>query len=410
MSERNALLRRIALGEDSVLEFKQVLLAGAKVTAPGRDQLADELAGMANSAGGTVLLGVEDKRREVLGIPVDRLEAVEIWLLGICRDSVKPPLDAVIRRIELPDVGGQVLPVLRIDIGRSLYVHRSPGGYFRRIGSSNREVWPDQLARLFQERSQTRVIRFDEAPVPHTSPADLDQTLASRFLPRNADVTETLLRKLRVVADDGNGVPRLTVAGVLLCTREPESWMSHAQVQAVAYAGARRDINYQIDARDIAGPLDEQVLEALRFVRRNMRVDGAKPLMRVERPQFSERAIFEALVNAVAHRDYSMSGARVRLHMFEDRIELYVPGALANTLTPDSMHLRQYSRNELVVSLLARCRIDAENGISRSRMMERRGDGVPIILEESTDLSGRAPEYLLIDDTELRLLIWGATG
>lgn len=409
MSDRNALLRRIALGEDSVLEFKQVLLAGAKVTAPGRDQLADELAGMANSAGGTVLLGVEDKRREVLGIPVDRLEAVESWLLGICRDSVKPPLDAVIRRIELPDVGGKLLPVLRIDIGRSLYVHRSPGGYFRRIGSSNREVWPDQLARLFQERSQTRVIRFDEAPVPNTSPADLDQALASRFLQRDTDVTETILRKLRVVADDGDGVPRLTVAGVLLCTREPEQWIPHAQVQAVVYAGARRDINYQIDARDIAGPLDEQVREALRFVRRNMRVNGTKALMRVERPQFSERAVFEALVNAVAHRDYSMSGAQVRLHMFADRIELYVPGALANTLTPDSMHLRQYSRNELVVSLLARCPLGGDEGLGRSRMMERRGDGVPIILEESTELSGRAPEYLLIDDAELRLLIWGAT-
>ena len=410
MSDRNALLRRIALGEDSVLEFKQVLLAESKVTAPGRDQLADELAGMANSAGGTVLLGVEDKRREVLGIPMDRLEAVEGWLLGICSDSVKPPLDAVIRRIELPDVGGRLLPVMRIDVGRSLYVHRSPGGYFRRLGSSNREVWPDQLARLFQERSQTRVIRFDEAPVPNTSPADLDRALASRFLQRGAEVTEAILRKLRVVADDGDGVPRLTVAGVLLCTREPEQWIPHAQVQAVVYAGARRDINYQIDARDVAGPLDEQVLDALRFVRRNMRLDGTKPLMRVERPQFSERAVFEALVNAVAHRDYSMSGARVRLHMFEDRIELYVPGALANTLTPDSMHLRQYSRNELVVSLLARCRIGDESGFGRSRMMERRGDGVPIILEESTELSGRAPEYLLIDDTELRLLIWGATA
>ena len=64
--------------------------------------------------------------------------------------------------------------------------------------------------------------------------------------------------------------------------------------------------------------------------------------------------MFEALVNAVAHRDYSMAGARVRLHIFKNRIRLYVPGSLANTLTTDSMHLRQYSRNELIVSLLPR--------------------------------------------------------
>ncbi len=96
--------------------------------------------------------------------------------------------------------------------------------------------------------------------------------------------------------------------------------------------------------------------------------------------------------------------------MFADRIELYVPGALANTLTPDSMALRQYNRNELVVSLLARCPVDDNQALGRSYLMDRRGDGVPIILEESIRLSGRAPEYSLIDDSELRLIIWAAKG
>ncbi len=122
--------------------------------------------------------------------------------------------------------------------------------------------------------------------------------------------------------------------------------------------------------------------------------------------QFSERALFEALVNAVAHRDYSMAGARVRLHMFGDRIELYVPGALANTLTPESMPLRQYSRNELAVSLLARCPVGPGEAGARTFLMDRRGEGVPIILGESERLSGRAPEYLLVDDSEVRLVIW----
>ncbi len=107
------------------------------------------------------------------------------------------------------------------------------------------------------------------------------------------------------------------------------------------------------------------------------------------------------------HRDYSMAGARIRLHMFRNRIELYVPGSLANTLTTDSMADRQYCRNELIVSLLARCPV-AEDGLARKYMMERRGDGVPIILDESRDLSGRYPEYRMIDDSELRLIIWAA--
>ena len=134
------------------------------------------------------------------------------------------------------------------------------------------------------------------------------------------------------MADDDRDAPRLTLAGTLLCTREPQRWLPHAYVQAVSYAGERTDVEYQMDARDIGGPLDEQVAEALHFVRRNMLVRGSKSTACVERPQFSERAVFEALVNAVAHRDYTMAGARVRLHMFADRLELHVPGALANAL------------------------------------------------------------------------------
>ena len=406
--ERSELVRRIRLGEDSTLELKRVLLAGFRITAPKRDEFADELAGMANGWGGTVVLGVEDRSREILGIPLDRLDAVETWVREICNDSVKPPIDALVRKIDLPGADGNLLAVLCVEIARSLFVHKSPGGYFRRIGSSKRELTPEVLARLFQERSQSRVIRFDESLVPGTSPEHLDDGLTRRFLREHGVPDETALRKLRIVTDDENGAARITIAGVLLCTREPGRWLPHAQIQAVSYVGERQDINYQSDARDFDGPLDEQVLEALQFVRRNMRVAATKAIARVDRPQFSDRAVFEALVNAVAHRDYSMAGARVRLHLFGDRLELYVPGALANTLTPDSMDSRQYSRNELVVSLLARCRVSEQENLVRSHMMDRRGEGVPIILDESRQLSGRAPEYTLHDDSELRLVIWAA--
>ena len=408
MMERDELVRRIRLGEDSTLELKRVLLAGSRVTAPNRNEFADELAGMANGWGGTVVLGVEDRSRDILGIPLDRLDAVEAWVREICNDSVKPQLDALIRKMELPSADGRLVAVLCVEVVRSLFVHKSPGGYFRRIGSSKREMSPEVLARLFQERSQSRVIRFDESPVPGTSPEQLDGALTRRFSRDERFPDETSLRKLRIVADDEDGAARITIAGVLLCTRDPGRWLPHAQIQAVSYMGERQDINYQSDARDIDGPLDEQVLEALHFVRRNMRVAATKAMARVERPQFSNRAVFEALVNAVAHRDYSMAGARVRLHLFGNRLELHVPGALANTLTPESMDSRQYSRNELIVSLLARCRVSEHENLVRSHMMDRRGEGVPIILDESRELSGRVPEYNLIDDSELRLVIWSA--
>ena len=402
----SGLARRIRLGEDSTLELKQVFLSGPRVIGPARRDFAAELAAFANGRGGTLILGVDDKTRDVIGIPLERLDTVQTWVREICTDSIDPPLDAEIRKIELPDAHGSLVAVIRVDVERSLYVHMSPGGVFRRLGDAKRKLSAEGIARLVQQRTQTRLIRFDESIVPRTSVADLEGPLVSRFLREDTDPTEDNARKLGVVADDEEGAARLTVAGALLCARLPRRWLPHAEIQAVCYAGERHDVNYQRDARDLSGPLDAQVREALHFVRRNMRVEATKSTARMERPQFSERALFEALVNAVAHRDYSMAGARIRLHLFGDRIELYVPGGIANTLTPDNLHLRQYSRNELIVSLLARC--PAPAGIGRSYMMDRRGDGVPIIREETRKLSGYLPEYRLIDDSELRLTLTAA--
>ena len=411
MSDRD-LVRRIRLGEDGRLEFKSVQVTGGRVRAPDRRALADELAAFANSRGGTLLLGVDDKTRRVHGIPLDDLDVVEHWVHEVCNDSVQPSLDADIRKQELPAAGGRTVAVLRVDVERSLFVHKSPGGYFRRIGSAKRELPPEVLARLFQERSQSRVIRFDESIVPATAPSDLHYSLTQRFVRGDVDdapaAVDDTLRKLRIVAEDADGRARLTLAGVLLCTPEPQRWLPHAYVQAVSYAGERTDADYQTDARDIRGPLDEQIAEALHFVRRNMLVRAAKKTARAERPQFSERAVFEALVNAAAHRDYSIAGARIRLHLFGDRLELYVPGGLVNTLTPDTLHLRQANRNELIVSQLARCA--APSGVGRTRLMDTRGDGVPIIRRECRELSGRLPEYRVIDDGELRLVIPAAGG
>jgi predicted HTH transcriptional regulator len=402
------LAERIQLGEDSTLELKRVATSGSRVTGPDRSGFADELAGMANASGGVVVLGVDDSTRDVVGIPLDSLDSVESWAHQVCNDSIDPPLDAAIGRLRLQGAQGVPVAVIRIDVPRSVFVHRSPGGYYRRVGSSKRVMTPEVLARLFQDRSETRAIRFDEMIVPRTRVTDIENSLVRRFLPAGSTGIEEYRRKLRITATDEDGTERLTVAGVLMCTTAPQTWLQHAQIQAVFYAGERTDVGYQLDARDIGGPLDAQVIEALHFVRRNMRISATKPMARIETPQYSVRAVFEALVNAVAHRDYSMPGAQIRLHMFPDRITLSVPGGLANTLTSDSMRLRQYSRNQLIVSLLARCAVSESAGIARTHMMERRGDGVPIILDESCELSGQVPEYTLLDDSELQLTIWGA--
>jgi predicted HTH transcriptional regulator len=94
-------------------------------------------------------------------------------------------------------------------------------------------------------------------------------------------------------------------------------------------------------------------------------------------------------------------------------LELYSPGALANTMTVESLPLRQASRNETITSLLAPCPVPADIAgleTSRSTMMDRRGEGVAIILERSVRLSGRRPVYELPDESELKLTIFAADG
>ncbi|MBA4369225.1 MAG: transcriptional regulator [Desulfobacterium sp.] len=404
------LLKQITLGEDSVLELKTVEFTGNKVSGPHRNSMADEMAAMANTHTGVILLGVDDQSRTVTGIPVEKLDVTETWLRNICNDLIDPPLDCIIRKVPITLDDDVERTIIRIDIPRSLFVHQSPGGYFRRIGSSRRQMKPDILARLFQQRSQTRMIRFDEQPVPGATINNLNPKLWSRFRTTISPKDDLeFLEKMKLIVKDEDGVTRPTVSGILMACDAPESFMSSAYIQAVCYRGTERNAAYQLDAKDIHGPLDIQIRDACKFVDRNMRVYAIKAPNRIETPQFSLNAVFEAVVNAVAHRDYAVYGSKIRLHQFVDRLEIFSPGSIPNTMTVDSLSERQSARNELITSLLARCSMNIDViGSQRNYIMDKRGEGVPIILTESKALSGKMPLYRLFDDAELMLTIFAA--
>ncbi len=410
---RTELLEKVRLGEDSFLELKEVRFAGGKVRGPTQNDLADEIAAFANTRGGVLLLGVDNNTREVLGIPVERLDAVEALVRQACEDSVTPPAAPLIERMTLPDNAGVPQPIVRVDVSRSLFVHQSPGGYFHRVGSSKRPVPPDHLARLLQQRSQTRLVRFDETPVPDATLADLDEKLWDRFrTPLTTGGSEEMLGKLAMAAQDDDETWRPTVAGVLMACKAPDEFLSCAFIQAVAYQGEsvvpQAERAYQRDAQDITGPLDRQIFDACAFVRKNMRVGARKGLEggREDLPQFDLLAVFEAMANAGAHRDYSMHGSKIRLRLFDNRLELYVPGMLANTMTPEHLPHRQVARNEAITSLLARCPMEGDDFSShRTHIMDKRGEGVPVILSRTADIAGEYPVYRMIDESELLLVI-----
>lgn len=403
------LLDAIRLGEDSVLECKDLRYRNGRVEAPSRESVADEFAAMANATTGTFVFGVDDKTRAVVGIPEEKLDAVEEWIRNICNDLILPQLFCRIRKLRVGDGNEDDKVIIRVDIPRSLFIHRSPGGYYLRIGSSKREMSPDLLARMFQQRSQTRLIRFDEQAVRPAPMSSLDPKLYSKFkTPYSPSDEGDFLAKTKLATEDEDGMKIPTVSGILMASQNPCDFLPNAYIQAVAYAGKTRNSDFQVDARDITGPLDSQILEACAFVKKNMRVAARKEPARRDIPQFSMRAVFEAVVNAVAHRDYSIRDAKIRLHLFSDRLELFSPGAIPNTMTIESLPLRQAARNELLTSLLARCPLDDKSLAGEQFIMDRRGEGVPIIFEESERLSGVRPVYRLLDGAELMLTIYGA--
>ena len=391
---------RLQLGEDSGWEFKAVQFQGDRPASRQRTAWADEIVAFANASGGNLLLGVHDDG-SVQGLTRPQLDAVERMVAEICRDTIAPEISPLLYRVSLD---GLALLLVEIPVGHAQ--HERDGRSHVRVGSSKRLMTPDDRLRLAQRRGQARFRGVDEQPVPGTGFGTLSERLWKPLLSAESLLDPKRgLQKLGLLAFNEQGTLCATVAGVLFCTEAPEEFLPQAAITAVRYRGLD-EASGQIDAQVIGGPLDLQIRHALAFAIRNMRVAARKDPGRIDLPEYSERAVFEAIVNAVAHRDYSIRGSRIRLRIFVDRMEIRSPGSLPNSLTVESMAERQATRNELVTSLLGRL---SASGIEAARdrqfLVERRGDGVPIIWRETRALTGRAPRARLVDDSEFCLTL-----
>ncbi len=373
------LLTRLALGEDSHHEFKEIKFAGRHVKSPERNKLADELAAFGNSPdGGTLMFSVSDAG-QVRGMSRQQLDTLERLIREICADSINPPLSVIIQKLPLPDHPA----VLVAWVAQSPSVHKSPGGYYARQGSSKRELSPAALSRLFQQRRKSEQLGTDQAIVGQSGISSFDEHLIARILSsRVIESREDQLIKLGLLRFDEQGVLRATVAGVTM------------------------GVASQLDARTITGSLDQQIRDAVNFVRLNTKVAARKTPARIETPQFSSRTVFEAIVNAVVHRDYSLEHTKIRLFLFDDRFELYSPGNLPNSLSIEAMRARQVTRNEVLASILRMIPVgDIFGAGERSYILEQRGEGVPVIYEQTVSLTGLEPQYEFLDDVELKLTV-----
>ncbi len=249
--------------------------------------------------------------------------------------------------------------MLRVHVNRNLSIHRSPGGYILRTGSSKRKMSQDQLGRLFQQRSQIRLIRFDQTVVPNTTLSDLEPNLLSRFRTEmTVDSDRMLAKKLGLAADDDWSEIRLTVAGVLMATARPEQWLRNAVSQAVAYrgdgiAGWTDEVNYQVDAQ---GPgsagLQFRGTKPASFSAQDAWADGSSPIrhdldFRSRRECCGPSGLFDAGIEGPDANDHEPVGIVVSRRSGQLHDPRYARLSTGHKKRNDSQSAREVQRTSI---------------------------------------------------------------
>lgn len=389
------ILRQLRAGEDSRTEFKELRYGKRGVISPRTENLAAEMVAFANAGGGTLIFGVDDSGAPA-GVPRDRLDAVEQWIINVASDLCDPPIRPMLGRTVVPGADGEVTIVLA-EVPRGVHVHRTAQGrYHVRVGSTKRDLDRTELARLFQDRGRGFV--FDEQPVHAATANDLSRGLLEAHFELSPTIPwPDLLRNTRITSRDRHGVDRPTVAGLLAFSSDTTRHLLSAYIEAACYGGTRLSSDDLVRAERLTGPVSDQIDKGIAFVMHYMRKGRSS-----RGAPYDIDVVDEAVVNAVAHRDYSVYGSKIRLFLYADRLEVYSPGGLPNGITVDEMPYRTFTRNQLLVSFLSRMR-SARTG---QYYLESRGEGVRKILEGGEAHSGRRPEYELFGN-ELRLTVWG---
>ncbi len=343
----------------SVAEIETYLQAGQESRVAffpaktGKQPLAETLAALANADGGAVLLGVTP--RGALQDDVDaralRDLVIEAGLL------TEPPL--ILPNPQVVIMGDTQVVVVQVPEGLP-HVYSLKGAYLTRTGAQNRPLTTAELRQLLLDRGEAG---YESQPAPGATLDDLDAARIARYrdqlgAPPDEDAAQLLLSRGCLTRRGPDGLaaptptPTPTVAGILLFGRDPQRFLRSAEVICVRYAGVM--MGDEFVRQDLGGPLPDQLRQAEAFVaanmRRGMRIRG---MAREETTEYPLAVVREALVNAIAHRDYSIRGEGIRLLMFSDRLEVYSPGRLPGHVTLANLKDERFSRNEAIVAVLS---------------------------------------------------------
>jgi ATP-dependent DNA helicase RecG len=335
---------------------------------PDADLLAETLIAFANADGGTVLLGVDEQGKLAERLIGDEMEEALRAALVTCR----PPIRTEWEQIETAQGA-----VAAIHVPRSTELHAlADGRVLIRSGHENRPLSGEQVRQLATGKSTGD---YEMQEVPGAKLADLDNGIVHDYVARREEKQgrqikqplERILRQIGALTAEGNP----TVAGILLFGQEPQFFLPQATLTFVRFSGtdlrgpgglpgySRRD--------EITGPLAQVIERAYNVLMQEMRVEAVvKGLRREEKAEYPQIAVREALVNAVCHRDYRLSGRRIEIRMFDDRLEVHSPGGLPGYITIDNIVEEHFSRNPRIVNGLYHWNYIEELGLGIDKMIE----------------------------------------
>ena len=324
----------------------------------------DTIAAMAMTRGGLIIHGVDD-RRNIVGCPLSQNTQDRI-----ARIASECGVDVQIREII---VGELELTICAVPEVRGRIVTTPDGRLLRRAGGDSQPMRGDAMARFVREREHRA---GEDEPLPTARTSAFDLAAVNKVLAADGRPAVELNQMDRALADLGVAVPAppplepsVLRAAAVLFAAEPRDFIRGAAVQLVRRVGVGPGPGPSSVREECSGPLVETVDRCLRFLgRHTRRFESVTGLRREALPEYPESVLREAIVNALAHRDYGLEGATVDITVWDDRIEVRSPGPLPGHITTDNMREEHYSRNPRIMRVLKTMGLVEEYGEGIDRM------------------------------------------
>ncbi len=331
-------------------------------------KLYKEISALSNTAGGgMIVFGIREDRQSIPKLQVVGIrntQELQEKLYQYIDSKMTSPGEYTIKQISFKGASLVVVCVSELPLEKKPCYYTDTGinrGSYIRVGNVSRPTTPEEVRSFLMYSPE---YKYDQRPVKSATPDILNRAKVVQFFNdsaartgRSIDGTENIdknMANLKLTVDDGGSVYP-TYAGMLLFSQnQPQEIgdLSRYIVRCVRYSDQTVSSDI-IDSLDVGGTLDAQVDQTIAFILRNIprsaRLVKAK---RVERYEYPEDALREAIVNAIIHRDYSISQTYVQVAIFSDRIEISNPGTLPPGVTVENLKESQFSRNTTIAAVM----------------------------------------------------------